>query len=259
MINRTWAFTVQPGYHQCPVCQAPERACHVFEAGGKRHVYCFRASCGAKASFPLGGSSGGEGIASPGASQEVLRPFTGYTLPIYNYPNVLDRFKQKYGFNPGGAISTCTYGGAPLIIPILAPNGSVRGHVEKTGLFPGEQKTNRIWKARHEPMISWTPGGNSKRTVLMVEDQISALKYYGKTGERAVALLGTNLTMEAIAEVQLLTDHLVIALDADATAKAFRLARKYGSAFKSCQVKILTKDIKDDSMYDSAHSGGTES
>lgn len=266
MITRTWAFTVQPGYHQCPVCNAAERACHVFEAGGYRHVKCFRASCNAYARFGLQDLGGGryqgspsQGIAAPRASQEVLRPFLGHMYPLDAYPKAHIGFRDRFGF-AGKGVYVTDYAPFPLLIPILSPSGGLRGHVEKRGaLFPGEQKSNRIWKSKHEPMISWANLGPDNaymetRTVWLVEDQISALKLAAR-GIRAVALLGTNITLEALSEIQKQADSIVIALDADATAKAFILARKYGSAFKSCQVKILTKDIKDDSAYNSAPSG----
>lgn len=262
MITRTWAFTVNPGYHQCPQCHATERACHVYESNGERHVKCFRASCDAYAKYPIPGAvirtdgppsqypnSAYGNIVARGASPEVLKPFLG---GIYTPSDKAKaRFKEKYGFTIPEMVCMADYSPFPLLFPILSPSGKNRGWVEKAGLFPGEQKINRIWKGKHEPMISWANVSHTHigvREVWLVEDQISALKLAAK-GIRAVALLGTNITLEALSEIQKQAESVVIALDADATAKAFRLARKYGSAFKSCQVKILTKDIKDDSAY----------
>jgi DNA primase len=63
----------------------------------------------------------------------------------------------------------------------------------------------------------------------------------------AVALLGTGLNADKVREIQQVAQHLpvYIALDADATSQAFVLARKWGSAFMSCRVVVLDKDIKD--------------
>lgn len=190
--------------------------------------------------------------AAPAPPTDVLRPYTGDSYPLAGKP--LEIFKKKYGFSPPDSIRTVAYttllSDTPLIISIKAPNGAIRGHVFKTG-YAGGRKQNIIYRAKHEPMISWStfcsPGN---KNVMLVEDQISALKYTQKTGEIACALLGTNLNLVSVSEIQRHAEHVTIALDADATAKSFKLARRYGAAFKSCQVKILSVDIKDDPSYD---------
>jgi DNA primase len=64
---------------------------------------------------------------------------------------------------------------------------------------------------------------------------------------RAVAILGTGVNAEKIAEIQKKSTHVLIALDADATGQAFAMARKWGNAFDTCRVIVLSKDIKDSS------------
>lgn len=247
-----WAVSHPNGRYLCPLCSGGsghEKSLTVWEEGWYKLAKCHRASCDAFSKSPIAFGTGDAEIAAPAPSTEVLRPYRADTYPICMYPNVLEAFKRKYGFD-GQGILTCSWGDAPLIIPIFCPRGNIRGHVEKRGLFPGEQKLNRIWKAKEEPMLSWTRhNGYEFDSVILVEDQISALKYAAFTGMRAVALLGTNLTIQAVAEIQRNAKHVTIALDADATAKAFRIARRWGAAFSSCQVKILDKDIKNDPQY----------
>lgn len=256
-LTREFVAGKPAGRYLCPVCEGGstgETSLNIWHEGYYAHAKCHRASCTSYARFPVSGydyTYQAQGVgenASPAPSPEVLRPYTGDRYPLTAYPNVLEAFKKRYGFSPQG-VFTCSYGNAPLLIPILSPRGQVRGHVEKHGLFPGEQKSNRIWKGKHEPMISWTPPSGDPDFVLLVEDQISALKYAQSTGKRACALLGTSLSIDSVAEIQRQVDHVTIALDADASARAFRLARRWGAAFKSCTVKILTKDIKDDPQY----------
>lgn len=258
MITASFLFS-HFGRVECPVCEggsSREKSLNIWEDGYYRLAKCHRASCGAFAKFPMQSlafrgyqGSGGKQIAAPAPPAEVLRPYTGALYDIDAYPNVSNAFQKKYGF-PGQGVMVSDYRDSPLFIPILGPKDQVRGHVEKRGLFPGEQKSNRIWKAKNEPMISWanTPGALSWDEAWLVEDQISALKLAAR-GQRAIALLGTNLTPEAVAEIQRKIKHVTIALDADATAKAFKLARRWGAAFSSCKVKILLKDIKNDSEY----------
>lgn len=257
MISKEFVSSRIDGRYLCPVCEggsSREKSLNIWRDGYYAIAKCHRASCGAIAKHPLYPGSSYQENASLKPSPSLLSPYAGEMLPISNYPNVLKRFIELYGFS-GDGIYTVSYGtnNPPLIIPIFAPNGQIRGHVAKTGLFPWEQKSNRIYKAKHEPMISWSPSYKfsyeDDDSVTLVEDQISALKYTLAGRGRAVALLGTSLNMESVAEIQRVADHVTIALDADATVQAFRLARRWGSAFKSCQVKILERDIKNDPQY----------
>lgn len=243
MITREWAFTVSPGRYHCPQCDASEKACAVWDYAGYRHVQCKRASCGAFAKYPLYPGSGSNEIAAPGASPEVLRPYMGDRVPLRQQNR--EQWLGRYGFVPPGARTvgyTTAWEDTPYILPICDPRGGERGVMEAVY---GLHKRRRIWKAKDEPMISWTPGGDFYDGVWVVEDQISALKLWEVASIRAVALLGTGLNAPVVAELQAHANNLTIALDADATAKAFMLARRWGAAFKTCQVQILTRDIKD--------------
>jgi DNA primase len=85
--------------------------------------------------------------------------------------------------------------------------------------------------------------------VVLVEDQISAVRA-AYDGFHAVALLGTNLDQEVVRAISMLKRPVVIALDADATDKAFKLAKDWGMAFKSCRVAVLPCDLKDMDLGD---------
>jgi hypothetical protein len=230
----------------CPVCEggrSGERSFNEYDYAGTHYGKCHRASCGFIISTPLHTYSGSLLMSAPGASPEVLRPYTGDSVALR--PNDKRHLTRRFGFVPEGIRTvayTCNLADTTYLIPILAPNGSQRGVMEASW---GEFKRRRIWKAKHEPMISWTPEGDYYDGVYLVEDQISALKLHNVASVRGCALLGTSLNAESVAEIQRNARHVTIALDADATAKAFLLARKWGAAFKSCHVQILTKDLKD--------------
>jgi DNA primase len=93
------------------------------------------------------------------------------------------------------------------------------------------------------PVLSWY--GCNAGSVVLVEDQISAIRVNQDTGHTACALLGTGLNEEKVAEIQRYFRHVLLALDADATGQAFSMARKWGQAFESFRVVILDRDIKD--------------
>lgn len=247
-----WLESATGGYHTCPHCgggSTSESSCSVFWHADRKYAKCHRASCGLVIS--VGGryqGRGHEGIAAPAASPSVLRPYTGDRYdPGYSTRKLCI---ERWGFLPEG-IQTVAYGterqDTPFLIPILAPNGAERGLMEAVY---GSNKRRRIWRSVEGPCISWTPEADYYDGVYLVEDQISALKLHHVASIRACALLGTSLNAESVAEIQRTARNVTIALDADATAKAFLLARKWGAAFKSCEVCILTQDIKDMSFKD---------
>ena len=241
MITREWAFSVVPGRHTCQQCNGGstrERSCNVWDSSGYRFALCHRASCGAFAKYPLLWYSETEKAAVM-ASNEVLSPYTGDRYPLR--PNEREWFREKFGcladqeaVGYGAAIGRC-------IMPIRSPDGAERGVME-WGYRP---KHRRIWKAKNEPMIHWTQEADYFDGVYLVEDWLSAEKLWETSSVRAVALLGTSLNAPAVAEIQAHANHCVIALDSDATTKAFMLARRWGAAFSSCMVQVLTRDIKD--------------
>lgn len=228
----------------CPVCaggRTREKSCNVWDEGGIRYVKCHRASCNAFAKFSLSLEAILEASTRP--SPPTLNPYRGDRFSLGIGPQ--GRLWERFGFLPPGVqgIGYTTYlDREPFLIPILAPNGQERGVMEAVY---GPNKSRRIWKAKDEPMISWSPPGDYYDGVYLVEDQISALKLWQVASVRAVALIGTHLSANAIAEIQSHANNITIALDADATAKAFMLARRWGPAFKSCHVQVLTCDIKD--------------
>lgn len=239
MITREWAFTAGTGHHRCPSCDKPEIACSVWDESGYRHVKCHRASCGAYAKYPLGPRT--EAYTPTWAT--TLNPYRGDSYAPRGH--ALWRLETLFGFVPSGTRTvgyTTPLEDTVYLHPILGPHGGEeRGIVEAVY---GPHKRRRIWKAREEPMISWTPIGAVPDTVVIVEDIVSAWKLWYAAEIRAVALLGTHLTVEAATEVLDNANHVMIALDADATARAWQIVRRWGVAFATCRVLELTKDIK---------------
>lgn len=233
-----------PGRYLCPECRGGnngELSLSVYsDPYGVLHAYCHRASCHAVDSVYR--------TEEPQERRSVFtpNPYRGDNFPLRGVS--LERFKDRFGFTPRmeGQVGTVAYTHTAdherYIIPIIAPNGTWRGIMEA---YYGAVKFRKIWKHKDEPMLSWTPGGDNYAGVWIVEDQISALKLWTIASVRAVALLGTHLSAGGAAEIKATTNHVTIALDADATARSFDLARTWGGFFKSCRVQILQQDIKD--------------
>jgi hypothetical protein len=86
--------------------------------------------------------------------------------------------------------------------------------------------------------------------LVLVEDQLSAIKLFSTGKYNACALLGVpndgSIGVDRVREISKIPcSEVIVALDADATENAFQFVRKYGMAFKKIRVAILSKDIKD--------------
>ena len=98
-----------------------------------------------------------------------------------------------------------------------------------------------------DPMLSWYPGAGEKRRpgVVIVEDQLSAMKVATR-GIDSVALLGTHMNHQMVREMQRYGQSpYLLALDEDATERAFKLARTWGMGFSNFRVVVLYQDLKD--------------
>jgi len=140
-----------------------------------------------------------------------------------------------------------------LALPVYSPRGVVRGYGIRWpwGEAPpyGQKKFKLFMHNSDEVNQSWY-GDIAPASVWLVEDQMSAMRL-AAYGERAVALIGTELTQSKVYELQRnFVTRVNIALDADATTTAFKLAQQWGPAFKECRVTILTADIKDMKLTD---------
>jgi hypothetical protein len=154
---------------------------------------------------------------------------------------------------------------ARYALPIVGPDGASRGWITRRPYdgSPADTEANRRdpqWSTKaltyletDDPCLSWYHTGKAKtHGAYLVEDQLSAmrlLKFLTTNGKpaRVVALLGTGLNAAKVAEIQRIArgSPVSICLDKDATGHAFALARKWGQAFSTCRVIVLSKDIKD--------------
>lgn len=136
------------------------------------------------------------------------------------------------------------------ILPVCDPSGVFRGVVARQfyakALGPGEPKA-LTYKARGGAWCHWTPKrlGSLAGSLVIVEDYISALRVQ-QLRTRAVALLGTHCSAAIEAELaHAKADRVVIALDNDATQKAYEMAWQLRSSLKHVTVAVLERDLKD--------------
>lgn len=197
---------------------------------------CFRDSCTEK------GRSGGTYIPSTTTqSDRVVKKFEGTTVPLSDVR--LDKIHTKWGItNPPYWYWTPDYGGR-IAMSVRSPKYLHRGWVLRD--LRGVAKAKALtYMDKDEVMLSWYKVQKDAPTVV-VEDIPSAVRV-SMFGVNAVALLGTIVNMDKADELARYAPRpIVIALDQDATAKAFQIARKYGLVWDHYRVLPLEKDFKD--------------
>ena len=169
--------------------------------------------------------------------------------------NEREAISRKFHLSERNTLCNIMSNDSRYAVPVLNPKGQRRGIILRlpwTGTwFEGYDNgdvgvKSLTFKEEPGPMLSWyNPEDKFLNSCVLVEDQISAMRVAQDTAYTGVALMGTGLNEDKVAEIQRNTGHVRIALDKDATGQAFDHARKWGMAFYSCQVVVLHKDIKD--------------
>lgn len=130
---------------------------------------------------------------------------------------------------------------------IRTPHDTHRGWVLRSALDRKVRtKAYTYFDKPATPKASWYRpiGRPAVPNTVLVEDIPSAIR--ASEYMTAVALLGTNVPKDAAMEI---AEHkrgrIIVALDADATAQAIRLAADNALLWGDVGVAILTKDLKD--------------
>ena len=138
--------------------------------------------------------------------------------------------------------------------PILDPRGYVRGFTLRS--YEGFTPKSLTRMHTEGPTQSWHEPGwlerhsDTAHKIVIVEDQMSAM-VCASGGLCAVALLGTSLNNDKVREIAMdRPREVLLALDADATDTAFKLARKWALAFERMRVVVLERDLKEESRDD---------
>lgn len=197
--------------------------------------------------------------ASPKKQQE-LKLYTGSIE--YLTEQHLKFFQDRYEIGPVTSLQFIQHNYYRYLLPLIGPNELHRGIVSRQPWIgspisgrlpsPGIPKAITYMSALGpvQSLYLHTHDGLLARELVLVEDQLSAIKLY-QEGFNAVALLGVpnggNIGMDRVRELaQIPASEVIVALDEDATENAFEFVRKWGLAFKSrVRVAILDRDIKD--------------
>ena len=236
----------------------PECGDSTFSVTRLRHSVvwnCFKASCPVK-----GYSTTSAASVEPPRRKKSLRPYTGAVERLSEED--LDYFRKRFDLEltPEGPIRAST--DDRYIFPIYDSLERIRGYILRQPVWSGAPRSPRkgtrgsqakalTYMHAQGPTQSWYPSAGTETTdLVLVEDQLSAISAQ-QGGVNAVALLGTHLNNDKVWEIsQWQPSQVIIALDADATDQAFKLARKWGLAFPKTRVAILARDLKEEKTDD---------
>jgi len=192
---------------------------------------------------------------TPGKTGGCLTPYTGQLDMLT--PADLAYFDGHYEIPFAHRFIQRGMDGSRYALPIFAPNGDTRGYVLRKGWAGspldgwsfGDKKALTYMHKAAPVQSSYIATGQPTRPLVLVEDQLSAIKLF-TDGYNAVALLGVpnggNIGADRVREIaRIQAGEVVVALDADATTNALEFVRKYGMAFRKIRVAILDRDLKD--------------
>jgi hypothetical protein len=166
-------------------------------------------------------------------------------------------FKQRFDISPNTSVfSIWRSKFDEYIFPVINLRGLTRGYNVRQPNWKGNPRPprkgqegkpkSRIFPSNEEPMQSFHGLYSHDSRLIVVEDQVSALRV-AECGFICVALCGVEANVDKIREwAQVKPSEVIIALDKDATSKAFKMARKWGLAFPKIRVAMLEKDLKDE-------------
>jgi hypothetical protein len=231
----------------CPFCgggQSGERSMNITRTADGVLYNCHRAGCTSRPGFVASGA--GEARAPQEREPDM---YTGELIPLRPVDEKF--FLDAYGIvGANHWIKRTEYD--EYILPIFDADRNISGYNVRQP-WPGaplkgrpDRPKSRVYAEAVRPVQS-IYGHFRHLPMLLVEDQLSALKAAQHANvSRSIALMGSHLDIPRVQEIaKLRPQEVLLALDKDATAKAFELAREYGLAFPRMRVVILDRDIKD--------------
>ena len=233
----------------CPACKGgahKEKSLSVSRRGGVLLWNCHRGSCGYHgASGYVGGSKGQtlpERESRTRASSIKITPLDQATVKILaaKYGVTRDALDlAELGWSGDGA----GYYERRICFPIFGPSAEKRG-VNLRSYQGAVPKSIIEMYSSDDPILCWYKFRRASDTLVIVEDQMSALKLTPYV--HSVALLGVNLSEAKVDEIKLQKyKRVVLSLDNDAIPIAIKLVLKWRDRLPGLRILGIARDIKD--------------
>lgn len=113
----------------------------------------------------------------------------------------------------------------------------------KSIVYPTQESYTRLYYPKLSKEYVKERSSMNEDTIVLVEDVFSAIRVMRYRD--SAALLGCNLDLVQVLELMDGYKNIILALDADATQKAIKIAKEYSGYFEHFEVKQLNKDPKD--------------
>ena len=244
---------------ECPSCHGGKS--HEISFGVGREPdrvwwNCFRASCNER------GVTGSHTIA-PAERDNRLGRLKPYYHDIHRpEPKDYEYFRGRFDLTPDTVTASIRVTSRDeYILPYRGPDRALRGHVVRQPWWSGypgfvrkgrqDENASRIgpktktYPSTTQPTIAWYMSQHHWGHVVIVEDQISAMRV-AQAGITCVALLGVGMNLESVRDIAREKPKVVtLALDPDAQGQAQAIAKKWGMYWERVRVVGLEADPKD--------------
>ncbi len=237
------SLTGQP----CPSCdggQSGDKDLSVSMKDGALLFFCHRASCQFQGRIPMRGVIGGPVTKKqrpyPLIRSQLLDAATAKLLRAkYGVTSDALEFAGLRWTGDGDSIYS-----KRVAFPIYDPNHRERGLNYRSYVVNVSPKALVEMKSEEETKACWYKMKRKSPTLVVVEDQMSALKLAPHT--HTLALLGTHIS-DAVLEEIVAGDYMAvyITLDPDATYEAIKLQLKFRNKIKGLLVATCPRDPKD--------------
>ena len=235
---------------KCLYCNDPQHSFTVTRLDDGIVYSCYRDSC--RLMNPSTGFIGASGVyrGKQAAPKVLKKVFTGTVHDLTQEQHYI--LEAVYGFSDHdiacARIKYCPERGR-YVLPVLDPYGVQRGVVVRRvgGKDDGWPKAISYQDTIDSLLCSWyyATGDTRFQTIVLVEDIFSAMRV-ARVGAVGVALLGTHLTVEVLAEIAAqMPTRVIVALDRDATAQAIKHVRAHALVLPNIRYAVLGKDLKD--------------
>lgn len=228
----------------CPFCKAKhESSFNIRRLEQGIYYNCYRAACAVKGFISsLPGTTQLECVKkksfTPKEFTYPLEPLPEWVVTTINKKYEIteeELNEQGYKYSPDTSRIWC---------PLFGRRGQVYGSQTKVFGAGATGPKTVIYRSAETSGLHYVRQGERRGgAIAITEDILSGIKV--SRFVRAVALLGTSLLPNQLAELREETDHLILMLDPDMYSKMINYKRKYSFYFRNFSVILLSKDPKD--------------
>lgn len=237
---------------KCPACSGGYNSDYAFSItrrGSELLGICFRAKCGFTCRISSLREATVSRVNNSDLAKEQRYKSLKDSLRIVN-AELADKLHRRFPYLPRAYTRTLRQLDGVLYLPIRDSYGTIIGYLRRDFWSTKGKKAiaylepKAVLTSDFSACLSGSKG-LSVPTVIVVEDQISAIMVNEYANVDVVALIGSHVSQELVEHLwaDLGYRRILIALDEDATKKSLKLAQRY--SLYGAESVMLQKDPKD--------------